>query len=103
MTESDHPRCSQERTEIIYPILDSQWASLVQVVPKKSRMTIMKNLYDEMVSTQIQNSWRVCINYRKLNQVTHKDHFPLPFNDQVLEKLTRKSHYYFLDGFFGYM
>ncbi|RDX98236.1 Retrovirus-related Pol polyprotein from transposon 17.6, partial [Mucuna pruriens] len=52
---------------------------------------------------KIQNSWRVCIDYRRLNQATHKDHFPLPFIDQVLEKLAGKSHYCFLDGFSGYM
>ncbi|RDX83590.1 hypothetical protein CR513_35461, partial [Mucuna pruriens] len=46
---------------------------------------------------------RVCIDYRKLNQVTRKDHFPLPFIDQVLERSIGKSHYCFLDGFFGYM
>ncbi|RDX83942.1 Retrovirus-related Pol polyprotein from transposon 17.6, partial [Mucuna pruriens] len=68
---------------IIYPISDSQWVSLVQVVPKKSKMTVMKNQHDELA--------------------THKDHFPLPFIDQVLEKLARKSHYCFLDGFSGYM
>ncbi|RDY13420.1 Retrovirus-related Pol polyprotein, partial [Mucuna pruriens] len=82
---------------IIYPISDSQWGSLVQVVPKKSRMTVMKNQHDEL------NNWRVCIDYRRLNQATHKDHFPLPFIDQVLEKLAGKSNYYFLDGFSGYM
>ncbi|RDX75976.1 Retrovirus-related Pol polyprotein from transposon 17.6, partial [Mucuna pruriens] len=63
---------------IIYPILDSQW-----VVPKKSGMTVMKN--------------------QRLNQATCKDHFPLPFIDQVLEKLSGKSYYYFLDGFLVYM
>ncbi|RDY01764.1 Retrovirus-related Pol polyprotein, partial [Mucuna pruriens] len=57
-------------------------------------MTLMKNQHDEL---------RVCIDYKKLNQVTRKYHFPLPFIDQVLEKLVRKSHYCFLDGFFGYM
>ncbi|RDX71301.1 Retrovirus-related Pol polyprotein from transposon 17.6, partial [Mucuna pruriens] len=82
---------------IIYPISDSQWVSPVQVVPKKSGMTIMKNQQDEL------NSWRVCIGYRRLNQATGKDHFPLPFIDQVLEKLSGKSHYYFLHGFSGYM
>ncbi|RDY10530.1 hypothetical protein CR513_04931, partial [Mucuna pruriens] len=66
---------------IIYPISDSSWVSPVQV----------------------QNSWRVCIDYRKLNQATRKDHFPLPFLDQVLEKLAGKSHYCFLDGYSGYM
>ncbi|RDX73600.1 Retrovirus-related Pol polyprotein, partial [Mucuna pruriens] len=78
---------------IIYPISDSQWVSPVQVVPKKSGMTIMKNQQDELVPTWMQNSCRA----------THEDHFPLPFIDQVLEKLPGKSHYYFLDGFSGYM
>ncbi|RDX80784.1 hypothetical protein CR513_38632, partial [Mucuna pruriens] len=48
-----------------------------------------------MVLTRIQNTWQVCIDYRKLNQLTRKDHFPLPFIDQVLEKLLEKSHHYF--------
>ncbi|RDY07593.1 Retrovirus-related Pol polyprotein, partial [Mucuna pruriens] len=52
---------------------------------------------------RIQNSWRVYIDYRRLNQATRKDHFPLPFIDQVLKKLVGKSHHCFLDGFFGYM
>ncbi|RDX94809.1 Retrovirus-related Pol polyprotein, partial [Mucuna pruriens] len=73
---------------IIYPISDSQWVSPMQVVPKKSGMT---------------NSWRVCINYKRLNHATCKDHFPLHFIDQVLEKLSGKSHYCFLDGFSSYM
>ncbi|RDY00241.1 Retrovirus-related Pol polyprotein from transposon 17.6, partial [Mucuna pruriens] len=88
---------------IIYPISDSQWVSHVQVVPKKSGMTVMKNQQDELVPIRIQNSWRVCIDYRRLNQETRKNHFPLPFIDQVLEKLSGKSHYCFLDGFSRYM
>ncbi|RDX72220.1 hypothetical protein CR513_48321, partial [Mucuna pruriens] len=80
--------------EIIYPISDNQWVSLVQVVPKKFGMIVMKNQHDELVPMQIQNSWRVYIDYRKLNQGTHKDHFPLPSIDQVLEKLAGKSHYF---------
>ncbi|RDY02606.1 Retrovirus-related Pol polyprotein from transposon 17.6, partial [Mucuna pruriens] len=53
---------------IIYPISDSQWVSLVQVVPKKSGMTVMKNQQDELVPMWIQNSWWVCIDYRRLNE-----------------------------------
>ncbi|RDY10504.1 hypothetical protein CR513_04962, partial [Mucuna pruriens] len=82
---------------IIYSISDSQWVSHVQVVPKKFEMTVMKNQHNEL------KSWRVCIDYRKLNQETRKVHFPFPFIDQVQEKLSRKSHYFFLDGFSGYM
>ncbi|RDX93593.1 Retrovirus-related Pol polyprotein from transposon 17.6, partial [Mucuna pruriens] len=75
----------------------------IQVVPKKSGITITKKQHDELVPMRIQNSWRVCIDYQRLNQATRKDHFPLPFIDQVLEKLAGKSHYCFPDGFFGYM
>ncbi|XP_028223537.1 uncharacterized protein LOC114405046 [Glycine soja] len=88
---------------IIYPISDSQWVSPVQVVPKKTGLTVIRNEKEELIPTRVQNSWRVCIDYRRLNQVTKKDHFPLPFIDQMLERLAGKSHYCFLDGFPGYM
>jgi len=77
--------------------------SLVQVVPKKTGLTVIKNEKDELIPTRVQNSWRVCIDYRRLNQATRKDHFPLPFIDQMLERLAGKSHYSFLDGCFGYL
>jgi len=88
---------------IIYPISDSQWVSPIQVVPKKTGLTVIKNERDELIPTRVQNSWRVCIDYRSLNQVTRKDHFPLPFINQMLERLAGKSHYCFLDGFSGYL
>jgi hypothetical protein len=66
---------------IIYPISDSSWVSPVQVVPKKSRLTVVKNERNELLPTRVQNSWRVCIDYRRLNQATRKDHFPLSFID----------------------
>ncbi|GJR73711.1 reverse transcriptase domain-containing protein [Tanacetum coccineum] len=44
----------------------------------------------------------VCIDYRKLNEATLKDHFPLPFMDQMLERLAGNQFYCFLDGFLGY-
>jgi hypothetical protein len=46
--------------------------------------------------------WRTCINYRKLNAATKKDHFPLPFIDEMLERLVKHSVFYFLDGYLGY-
>ncbi|GKD56252.1 reverse transcriptase domain-containing protein [Tanacetum coccineum] len=47
--------------------------------------------------------WRVCIDYRKLNEATTKDHFLLPFIDQMLERLAGNKYFCFLDGFFGYL
>jgi len=87
---------------IIYPISDSSWVSPVQMVPKKSGITVVKNDDDELVPTWIQTGWRVCIDYKKLNAKTRKDHFPLPFIDQMLERLTGHEYYCFLDGYSGY-
>ncbi|GJX87364.1 reverse transcriptase domain-containing protein [Tanacetum coccineum] len=52
--------------------------------------------------SSIKAGWRVCIDYRKLNEATRKDHFPLPFMDQMLERLAGNQFYCFLDGFSGY-
>ncbi|XP_040990513.1 uncharacterized protein LOC121237721 [Juglans microcarpa x Juglans regia] len=76
---------------LIYPILDSNWVSPVQLVPKKTGITIVKNHNDELVPILVQNGWLVCKDYRKLNVVTRKDHFPLPFIDQMLERLAGHS------------
>nr|GFC03792.1 reverse transcriptase domain-containing protein [Tanacetum cinerariifolium] len=65
-------------------------------------MTVIKNDENELVPTRLVTSWRVCIDYRKLNEATRKDHFPLPFMDQMLERLTGNEYYCFLYGFFGY-
>jgi hypothetical protein len=68
----------------IYPISDSEWVSPLVIVPKKN------------------GKWRVCVDYRALNKATKKDHFPLPFIDQVLDSLSGKNFFSFLDGFSGY-
>ncbi|KAJ9535161.1 hypothetical protein OSB04_un001760 [Centaurea solstitialis] len=88
--------------EMIYPISDSKWVSPVQVVPKKTDITVVENAEGELVPTRVQNGWRVCIDYRKLNASTRKDHFPLPFIDQMLERLAGRTHYCFLDGYSGF-
>ena len=87
---------------IIYPISDSSWISPVQVVPKKGGMTVIHNENNELIPTRKVIGWRVCIDYRKLNSATRKDHFPLPFIDQMLERLAGYEYYYFLDGYSGY-
>ncbi|GKC12371.1 reverse transcriptase domain-containing protein [Tanacetum coccineum] len=87
---------------LIYPISDSSWVSLVHCVPKKGGMTVVENEDNELIPTRLVSGWRVCIDYHKLNDATRKDHFPLPFMDQMLERLAGNEYYCFLDGFFGY-
>ncbi|KAG7952028.1 hypothetical protein I3843_12G037700 [Carya illinoinensis] len=87
---------------IIYPISDSKWVSPTQVVPKKSGVTVVKNTDNELIPTRVTTGWRVCIDYRKLNSVTRKDHFPLPFMDQIIERVAGHKFYCFLDGYSGY-
>ncbi|CAM8931218.1 unnamed protein product [Rhodiola kirilowii] len=88
--------------DVIYPISDSQWVSPVHVVPKKTGIIVEQNADGEMVTTRVKNGWSMCIDYRKLNAVTRKDHFPLPFIDQMLDRLASKPYFCFLDGFSGY-
>nr|GFB27042.1 reverse transcriptase domain-containing protein [Tanacetum cinerariifolium] len=65
-------------------------------------MTVIKNDENELVPTRLITGWRVCIDYRKLNEATRKYHFPLPFMYQMLERLAGNEYYCFLDGFSGY-
>ena len=83
---------------MIYPIANFEWATPIHVVPKKGGTTIVHNQEGELIPTRVQSGWRVCIDYRKLNKAAKKNHFPLPFMDQMLERLVGRSHYYFLDG-----
>nr|GEX14925.1 retrovirus-related Pol polyprotein from transposon opus [Tanacetum cinerariifolium] len=71
-------------TGIIYPISDCPWVSPICCVPKKGGITVVTNENDKLVPTRTVMGWRVCIDYHKLNEATVKDHFPLPFMDQML-------------------
>ncbi|KAI3678515.1 hypothetical protein L6452_37811 [Arctium lappa] len=88
--------------EIIYPIASSSWVSPVQCVPKKGGVTVITNEKNELIPTRIASGWRICMDYRRLNKVTQKDHFPIPFIDQMLDRLAGKEYYCFLDGYSGY-
>ncbi|CAN6585445.1 unnamed protein product [Malus baccata var. baccata] len=87
---------------MIYPISDSKWISPTQVVPKRSGITVVKNDNNELVPTRLTTGWRMCVDYRKINAGTRKDHFPLPFIDQMLGMLAGRAFYCFLDGYSGY-
>ncbi|KAG7548081.1 Integrase catalytic core [Arabidopsis suecica] len=88
--------------DVIYPISDSTWVSPVHCVPKKGGMTVVKNEKDELIPTRTITGHRMCIDYRKLNAASRKDHFPLPFIDQMLERLANHPYYCSLDGYSGF-
>ena len=89
-------------TEVIYPISDSAWVSPVQVVPKNGGTTVIRIENNTLLPSRIITGWRICIDYRKLNKATRKDHFPLSFLDQMLDRLAGHEYYYFLDEYSGY-
>ncbi|GJV32987.1 reverse transcriptase domain-containing protein [Tanacetum coccineum] len=84
---------------LIYPISDSPWVSPVHCVPKKGGITVVKNEENDLIPTRLVTGWRVCIDYRKLNDTTRKDHFPLPFMDQMVERLAGNEYYCFWTDF----
>ena len=71
----------------IYAISDNPWVSLVHMVPKKGGFIVIKFEKNELNPTRIVTGWRLGIDYGKLNTATRKDHYPLPFIDQMLDRL----------------
>jgi hypothetical protein len=78
---------------VMYPISDSEWVSLVHVVPKKCGMTVIRIKKNELISQRTVIGWQMCIDYQQLNKATRKDHFPLPFIDEMLERLANHSFF----------
>ena len=69
------------------------------MVPKKGGFTVIKNEKNELIPTRTVIGWRVCINYIKLNTATRNDHYPLPFINQMIDRIAGHPPYCFLDGF----
>jgi hypothetical protein len=80
---------------IIYPIVDSRWVSPVHCIPKKGGITVVPNENNELIPQRVVVGYMMCIDFRKVNKVTKKDHYPLPFIDQMLERLSKKTHFCF--------
>ena len=86
----------------IYAISNSPWVSPVHVVPKKRGFTVIRNKKNELIPIRTVTGWRVCIDFSKPNTGTRKDHYPLIFINQMLDRLARHSHYCFLDRYSSY-
>jgi len=87
---------------MIYAIFESSWVIPMQVVPNKGRIIVIKNDKNELIPVRTMTSWRMYIDYCLLNKATTKYHFPLPFMDQMLERLAGQAFYCFLDRYSGY-
>jgi hypothetical protein len=81
---------------VIYPVSNSEWVSLVQVVPKKGGMMVIRNEKNQLIPQRTITGWWMSIDYRKLNKATRKDHFLLPFIDEMLERLANHSFFSYL-------
>nr|GEW27630.1 reverse transcriptase domain-containing protein [Tanacetum cinerariifolium] len=100
---STYDDLSVNRIDIIDVTRKDLWIIPIHCVAKKGGITVVENENNELIPTWLVIGWRVCIDYRKLNDATRKDHFPLPFMDQMLERLAENEFYCFLDGFSGYI
>src|SRR4051812_42543037 len=81
---------------IIYPIADSQWVSPVHCVPKEGGITVVPNEDNELIPQRVVVGYRMCIDFRKINKVTKKNHYPLPFIDQMVRGCPKRLTFVFL-------
>ena len=88
---------------IIYHVPNSEWVNPVHCVPKKGGLTMVEIEKSELTPQRTVTGWRMCVDYRKLNNATRKDQFPLPFIDEMLERLAKHSQFCYLDRFSGFI
>ncbi|GJZ56695.1 reverse transcriptase domain-containing protein [Tanacetum coccineum] len=92
-----------DEKEALLKVLKSHKRAIAwKITDIKGGITVVASEDNELIPTRLVTGWRVCIDYRKLNEATRKDHFPLPFMDQMLEILDGNEFYCFLDGFSEY-
>ena len=75
---------------------------LISVVFNPFRFLVLGDYSPTLVAQRTVVGYRMCIDFRKLNKATRKDHYPLPFIDQMLERLSKHSHFCYLDGYSGF-
>nr|GEU86906.1 reverse transcriptase domain-containing protein [Tanacetum cinerariifolium] len=97
-----NPKIHDVIKQEVIKLLDAGLIYPSTMCTKKGGFTVVENEDNELILTRLVTGWRVCIDYRKLNEAIRNEHFPLPFMDQMLERLARNQYYCFLDGFFGY-
>nr|GEX84120.1 reverse transcriptase domain-containing protein [Tanacetum cinerariifolium] len=94
---------NEEKTALIKILKSHKRAIAWKLSDIRGGFIVVENEENESISTRLVTGWCVCIDYQKLNEATRKDHFPLPFMDQMLERLVENEYYCFLDGFSGYI
>ncbi|KAK1648998.1 hypothetical protein QYE76_066803 [Lolium multiflorum] len=84
------------------PVVEHQRRLIPKMKDVKGGITVVPNDNDELIPQRVVVGYRMCIDFRKVNKVTKKDHYPLPFIDQMLERLSKNTHFCFLDGYSGF-
>nr|GEY28665.1 reverse transcriptase domain-containing protein [Tanacetum cinerariifolium] len=92
----------EEKSALIKVLKSHKRAIAWKLSDIQGGFTVVENEENELIPTCLVTEWWLCIDYQKLNEATRKDHFPLPFMDQMLERLARNEYYCFLDSFSGY-
>ena len=87
---------------VIYPISDSKWVNPVHSIPKYGGITTIQNDKDEVLPTRTITEYKICVDFRKLNNITIKEHQPLPFMEQIIDRITSNSYYCLLDAYSGF-
>ncbi|XP_073137210.1 uncharacterized protein [Henckelia pumila] len=103
LMEADHKTSTQPQMRLNPAMQEVYVGESCSSCSEKGGITVVKYENNELIPTRTVMGWRICIDYRKLNDATRKDHFPLPFIDQMLERLAGHPFYCFLDGYSGYM